>query len=90
MLVGIGELEGLGCNMFGRFFRNKEIFSGSLIPIVKCIKFKNNLNENIVKKQVINRMIPELERYVVWSIDEDGDVKKITGRIDVLHRDNIN
>ena len=44
MIVGIGELEGLGCNMFEKFFRNKEIFSGSLIPIVKCIKFKNNLN----------------------------------------------
>lgn len=73
-------------NIFNKLFSKKDYVEGSLIPIVKCIKFSHGMNEDVIRKQVVNRMIPELMNYIVWEIEEDNGVSKLTGRIDVLHR----
>ena len=70
--------------------KGNNVFTGSLIPIVKTIKYKNTLsNENVIRKQILNRMLPELMSYVVWYEEEQDDIIKLTGRIDVLKRDNV-
>lgn len=68
-------------------FKPEEIV-GSLIPIVKCAKYNENLQEEYIKNQIVHKMIPELMNYIVWDAKkEENGVVLLSGRIDVLRHD---
>ena len=68
-------------------FKPEEI-AGSLIPIVKCTKYTEGLQEQYIKTQIVQKMLPELMNYIVWDAKkEENGVVLLSGRIDVLRRD---
>ena len=75
--------------IFGKRKKDLPIIDGILIPIVGSVRYRTGMHEDVIRKQIVNKMIPEIKNYIRWEVDEQGDVTIVTGRLDVLRKDNI-
>lgn len=58
-------------------------------PITKSIRFNSSLNESVIKRQIVQRMLDELILYTSFEITEMQDgTKLMMGRIDVIQKEN--
>lgn len=76
--------------MFERFKKKpKGLFT--INPITKSIRFNSALNETVIKRQIVQRMLDEIILYTEFNVTDMSDgTKLMTGRIDVIQKENEN
>lgn len=64
--------------------------TGSIIPVVRCIKYSPNIKPKTLKQTLIRNMAEELAQYTTFTEEEqeNGSIL-LTARLDVLSKDPI-
>jgi len=62
--------------------------SGGIVPVIRCMKYNENIKPDPIKERLVKDMAQELLNYAEFTVKEEGNgVKLITARLDVLRRD---
>ena len=71
--------------------KNIEEYFGTIVPIVKCIRYNSNIkNVDSLKNNLIKMMIAELMGYTEFNIEDKGDgTVLLTARLDVVNRNDF-
>lgn len=76
--------------MFGKK-KNIEEYCGTIIPLVKCVRYNSNIsNVEVLKSNLIKMMMNELLQYTEFTSEDKGDgTILITARLDVVNRNDF-
>lgn len=76
--------------MFERF-RKKPKGLFTINPITKSIRYNSKLNDTVIKRQIVQKMLDEVILYTSFEItDMEDGTKLMTGRVDVIQKENEN
>lgn len=69
-------------------YRLKNSIAGRIVPIVKTIKYTNNLDKHFIKSRLIRSIADELFPYItVEEQQTEEGVTLLVARLDVLKRE---